>query len=60
MTLKKKAANYYIYDKSERKTAKIKQTDYKVINDYVSVGKDADTVLAFSRHSSNSVVIVFR
>lgn len=60
VTLKKKAANYYIYDKSERKTAKIKQTDYKVINDYVSVGKDADTVLAFSRHSSNSVVIVFR
>ena len=60
VTLKKKTANYYIYDKTARHLEKIRQTDYKEINDYVSGGKNADNVLVYSRHSSNSIVIVFR
>ena len=60
VTLKKKTPNYYIYDKTARHLEKIRQTDYKEINDYVSGGKNADNVLVYSRHSSISIVIVFR
>lgn len=60
VTLKKKSANYYIYDETERRLDKIQQTDFNEINDYVSSGDAADNVLVYSRHSSNSIVIVFR
>lgn len=60
VTLKKKSANYYIYDQTAQRLDKIQQTDFSEINDYVSGGECADNVLVYSRHSSNSIVIVFR